>query len=235
MGDVVDDRRDWQGYVELRDRFIDFVGGLDNRSLSTIVPMCPAWSVADVVAHVCGLNADLVGGLRTDLGSDERTGYNVELRRGVSVGEVCREWVGYEDEVRSVLMTLPTMSGRLAADLLVHLHDIQQALGLAIDRQDAALVSTAAVYARRCVDGVGEVLGQSIALEIEGVGTWRPREDLTASGVSLHASAFDFVRSYSGRRSRAQVEALDWQGDPGEILDKAWSPYGGFQPEDVVD
>ncbi|MCP4957886.1 MAG: hypothetical protein GY925_01315, partial [Actinomycetia bacterium] len=49
----------------------------------------------------------------------------------------------------------------------------------------------------------------------------------------LRASAYDFVRSVTGRRSRGQGEALNWTGDPTSVLDQAWSAYGPIRQDDV--
>ena len=45
---------------------------------------------------------------------------------------------------------------------------------------------------------------------------------------SLRASPYDFVRSVSGRRSRRQVEAMQWSEVPGAVIEcfSAYAPLG---------
>jgi hypothetical protein len=50
--------------------------------------------------------------------------------------------------------------------------------------------------------------------------------------ITLRATAYDFLRSVSGRRSRRQVETLDWSADPGPLLD-TFSPYGPLRSADA--
>ena len=117
----------------------------------------------------------------------------------------------------------------------MHLHDVQHALTLPIDHDDEFTAIAAARYAEVFRQRVGEILGVGVTVDLAD-GTHLPADPtLPDSGVTLRATPFDFLRSYTGRRSRRQVEALGWTGDPTRILDEAWSPYGPFQPTDVAD
>jgi len=225
----------WNHYAALRDRFIALVRSLDEAQLGTLVPMCPAWTVTGVAAHVCGLNADLVSGVTGGLGTDERTAHQVAARSDATIDEICDEWLGHEPGMREVCSRTPLWAVRLAADLAVHLHDVQHALGLSIDRHDPFTTSAAGRYAEVFQQRVADILGQGVTVELTD-GIRLPADPtLPDSGVALRAPPFDFLRSYTARRSRRQVEALEWSGDPTRILDEAWSPYGTFQPVDVID
>ena len=225
----------WDRYVAVRDRFVELVRALDEAQLDTTVPMCPDWTVHDVTAHVCGLNADLTSGRRAGLGTDERTAHHVTIRTGATIDEICDEWLGYELAMRAACDETPLWADRLAADLTVHLHDIQHALGRPIDRDDRITAVAAHRYVEVFRQRVGELLGIGVTVELTDGTHWAADPTLPDSGVTLRATPFDFLRSYTGRRSRRQVEALDWRGDPTRILDGAWSPYGTFQPDDVAD
>lgn len=225
----------WEHYAAVRDHFVGVVRSLDAASLDTIVPMCPAWTVRDVAAHVCGLNADLTSGVEGGLGTDERTAHQVATRSAATIDEICDEWLAYEPAMRAVCDETPLWAIRLSADLTVHLHDVQHALGLAVDRDDGFTATAAARYAEVFQQRVGEILSVGVTVEFTD-GTHLPADPaLPDSGVALNATPFDFLRSYTGRRSRRQVEALGWSGDPTRILDAAWSPYGTFQAADVHD
>lgn len=221
--------------MAVRDHFTGLVRSLDVTSLDTTVPMCPAWTVRDVAAHVCGLNADLTSGVEGGLGTDERTAHQVATRSSASIDEICDEWLTHEPAMRTVCDETPLWAMRLSADLTVHLHDVQHALGLPIDRDDEFTAVAAARYADVFQQRVGELLGIGVMVELTD-GTRLPADSaLPDSGVTLRTTPFDFLRSYTGRRSRRQVEALGWTGDPNQILHAAWSPYGTFQPADVID
>jgi hypothetical protein len=225
----------WSHYSALRDHFIGMVRPLDESQLGTIVPMCPAWTVKDVAAHVCGLNDDLTSGITEGLGSDQRTAHHVGLRSTTTISEICDEWLGYDSEMSAICEETPLWATRLAADLTVHLHDVQHALGRPIDRNDGFTADAAHRYAVVFQERVRDILGLGVTVELTD-GMRRVADPaLPPSGVTLRATPFDFLRSFTGRRSRAQVESLDWTGDPTRILDAAWSPYGPFQPDAVVD
>ena len=226
---------EWEHYAAVRDRFVELVRELDDASLATVVPMCPDWTVHDVTAHVCGLNADLTSGRREGLGADERTAQHVALRATATIDEICDEWLGYGPAMRDVCGEIPLWAIRLGADLTVHLHDVQHALGLPIDRDDEFTSVAATRYAEVFRQRVGEILGVGVTVDLADGTRLSADPALPDSGVTLRATPFDFLRSYTGRRSRRQVEALDWTGDPTRILDTAWSPYGTFQAADVVD
>lgn len=225
----------WSHYSALRDHFIVLVRPLDESQLDTLVPMCPAWTVKDVAAHVCGLNNDLTDGITEGLGSAQRTTHHVSLRSGRTIGEVCDEWLGYDSEMSAICERIPLWATRLAADLTVHLHDVQHALGLPIDRDDRFTAVAAHQYAGVFQQRARDILGLGVTVELTDGARREADPTLPPSGVVLRATPFDFLRSFTGRRSRQQVEQLDWTGDPTRILDEAWSPYGSFQPDAVAD
>ena len=56
--------------------------------------------------------------------------------------------------------------------------------------------------------------GLSVSLHLEG--------DIVTRGngerkVALHANYFEWFRASAGRRSRSQIDAMDWRGDLGAI------------------
>ena len=226
---------EWARYEAVRDEVVGLMRSLDDEQLLTVVPMCPSWSVLDVVRHVCGLNADLVAGVPGPLGSDESTARQVAERSTASAGEVCAEWIGLGPAMEAICTAEPLWATRLGADLVVHHHDIRHALGLPIERDDDGTRWAAHRYVDVFQQRTGELLGVGVAVRLTDGFERPPPDSLPDSGIELRATPYDFLRSYTGRRSRDQVERLDWAGDPSEILDEAWSPYGSFPPDDVDD
>lgn len=213
----------WVLYPELRDRVITLARSLRPEELDRTVPLTPGWTIAEVIAHVCGLNADVVAGITEDLGSDERTTAQVSSRAGQTIDEVCDEWLRHDTEMAAATATVPLLEQRLAADLVIHLHDIQHALGLPIIPDDVATSSAAHVYAMRMPDRWRGVTGVSVLVELDD-GFRSGAADAT---VTLRSTPYDFLRSVSGRRSRAQVESLDWSELVPEVLDD-FSPYAAL-------
>jgi len=128
----------WVLYPELREQLITLVLSLDADDRARTVPLTPGWTIEQVVAHLCGLNADVIAGVVEGLGTDERTSAQVSSRAGRSLEEVCEEWRGHDKAMQAVTAEVPLLEQRLAADLVIHLQDVQHALGLAVDETDVA-------------------------------------------------------------------------------------------------
>lgn len=221
----------WVLYPNVRDEVIALVRSLSEDEVAQTVPLTPGWTIQQVVAHVSGLNADVIAGAVEGLGTDERTSGQVSTRSSMSLEEICVEWLGYDDAMRAVTSEVPLMEERLAADLVIHLQDVQHALGLAVDTSNEATTSAAHVYAIRMPDRWTEATGLQVALELSD--GYRAGPDDGSADVTLRCSPYDFVRSVSGRRSRAQVEALDWSGDAAAVIDH-FSPYSELGPDDAA-
>ncbi len=211
----------WILYPELREQLISLVVSLDAADRDRTVPLTPGWTIEQVVAHVCGLNADVIAGAVEGLGTDERTSAQVSTRAGMSLEDVCDEWRGYDAAMQAATAEVPLLEQRLAADLVIHLHDVQHALDLTIDESDAATASAAHVYAVRIPDRWAAGTGLQVSIELSD-GFRSPSEG--EADLVLRATPYDFLRSVSGRRSRTQVGALDWSGDAAAVLDH-FSPY----------
>ena len=173
---------------------------------------------------LCGIVADLLAGRVDGLGTDEWTARQVAGRADVPIGEICDEWLSLADQLRSALTAEPFLGTRLTGDLIVHIHDIEEALGRPSDPNSEATIAGAHRYVPPLQERVHEQLGIGIDIELTDGTSW------PAPGaykrVSLRATPYDFLRSVTGRRSRADVEALGWTGDPTEILDTSFTSYG---------
>jgi len=218
----------WALYPRLREQMIALATSLTDDDLDRIVPSTPDWTVRQVVAHVCGLNGHILTLGWGDLGSDEATAAQVAAHEGQSIGDVCAAWASHDDALRAALAEIPFGQQRLSGDLVIHLHDVLAALGRDIDRTDEATASAARIYASRSVDRWAELTGVSVRVELDDGFVAGDAAD-----VVLRATPFDFLRSVAGRRSRAQVEALDWTGEAAPVVDR-FSPYGDLGPVDAA-
>jgi uncharacterized protein (TIGR03083 family) len=186
-----------------------------------IVPCCPNWTVTQVVAHFTGVCTDILAGQIAEAGQDSWTAAQVDARAGRSLDEVLAEW----DDVAPTVEDL--LKGGLAPDQWIfdsanHEHDVRGAIGRPGARDDAAV----SVGNRFILDALGAGFPASIpSLRIVSdpfdrvVGGGQPEATLTAE-------PFELLRAVSGRRSRAQIEDLDWGGaDP-----TPWLPLFTFGP-----
>ncbi len=233
MTDAVTTTDAWALYSGLRDEVIELARSLSERELGQPVPLTPGWTNAEVVAHVCGLVADVNTGVREGLGTDERTNKQVADRAGHAIGDVCDEWMRNCEALAEVIAAEPVMGLRLSADLVVHLHDMQHGLGVAIDRNSVGSISGGNTDASRTPDRLIEVAGVALTIELTDGQTYKPSVDASsARPLTLRTPSYDFLRSVTGRRSRAEVAGLGWSEDPATLLD-VFSPYGPLRSEDA--
>lgn len=218
-------------YAETRRRLIALVAPLDAAGAATVVPACPLWNVTDTVAHVVGIIDDLRSGRLDGLGSDAWTAAQVERRRGMSLVDCCAEWEALAPTVDALAAQDPWMVTRLVADLVTHEHDIRGALQQPGARDSAAIGLGLVRYAPFFLERVGDAGLAPVAVEA-GERRWGPAPGEAA--ITVTGSPFEVLRALTGRRSRAQVARLRWDGaDPSPYLPLI-SPYG--QPlEDLVE
>ncbi len=221
----------WPIYASSRDRLIELVRALDVADAAQPVPLTPDWSIADVLAHLCGLTADVAGGLRTGLGTPERTRHQVRSRAGRSVAAICDEWTANADAMRTAMEEDPFFGHRLTADLTVHLHDILHALGARstdIDRADPPTRCGAHTYAAVAADLVRDRTGVALRIELDDASAFATSEH---ADITLRTSPFDWLRTVTGRRSHREVLALDWSHHPTPLLGHL-CPYGPLRDDD---
>jgi uncharacterized protein (TIGR03083 family) len=201
-------------YGRGRRRISDLVVGRDG---SAPVPTCPGWSVADVIAHLTGVCADILAGNMAGVASVPWTGAQVTARRDRSLDDLLAEWSVVGPQVESVAEHFPAPSGaQWVADQVTHEHDIRTALDLP-DARDSAGVEIAIAFL------VTGGLHSSVSarglppLEVRaGQRSWqvgvveRPTEVV---GV-VEAPSFEVFRALTGRRSAAQIRGMGWTVDP---------------------
>ena len=215
-------------YATTRDQLLDQVAALDGIEAKP-VPSCPEWSVKDVIAHLSGLVADILAGVRGPLGSDEATTRQVGTRAAMSLSEVCEEWAGNADAVAPLLIDAPMRGLGLTADLAVHVHDLAE-MGDGVTTPPVEATRLGCIrYVPLLQERAAEQMNLSLTATLDGQ-TWSPPAGSTA--LALQGSQVEFLRSVTGRRTRSQVEAaFTWEGDPTALLDQAFMQYGPFRPE----
>lgn len=238
-------------YQEAQQSLATLVRGCDAAALDTVVPACPLWTVADMVSHLTGVAGDVVGGtLPADLNpiegwqtqqgqeaGDAHTDNHVQSRRGRPIDDVLAEWEATTVELLHILrhereapQPLAFLEVVVVSDIAVHLQDVRGALHQPGDRDSAALRLALAAYA----------IGAGMRLSSRGLPALRIRYDDRDRVVGVGEPAatwsgdrFSVFRALAGRRSRAQILAMDWDGDPTPFVPLI--PAYGERPEDLVE
>ena len=203
-------------YRELRVRVTDLVRNTDPDALDATAPATPAWRVRDVVAHLAGVCDDVSNGNMDGVASDAWTDTQVAKRAGLTIDELLDDWEQHSLKVEAVMNDLGPAIGQMLADAATHEQDIRGSLGVPGGRDSDATVIG--------VDWGLTMLGARLAHQ--GRGTLRIEHEGGTTEIgegepvtSLRASRYELGRAMTGRRSRAQLEALEWDGplDPDEI------------------
>lgn len=197
-------------YRGSRERTTELVRAAPPDALARTVPAAPEWSVADTVAHLVAVADDVLAGRLTDLPDDARTAEQVARRRGRPIADVLADW----DELG------PRLEAALAArrvppqpvhDAVVHEADLRAALGAGRPPDEAWRP-----LLRHAERGFGRwSAGGALVLEVDGravtIGSGEPV-------ATAPVDAYELWRALFGRRSRAQVAAWAWTGEPGPLL-----------------
>jgi uncharacterized protein (TIGR03083 family) len=185
------------------------------RSLSpdeaeVIVPGCPEWTIKDVYAHQAGVVADAIAGRLEGVATDPWTARQVEERANRPLNDILDEWEAAAPQFEEFL------SGggppEVIFDQWTHEQDIRATIDLPGNRDDAR--------AEFCIDALSsgwESWKHEPVAIVTDTRTFRLGDG--EPKVTLRTTDFDFIRAAFGRRSRAQVLAMDWDGDPTPFVD----------------
>jgi uncharacterized protein (TIGR03083 family) len=215
-------------YRETRERVTELITSLSGEELERTVPACPEWSVKDLFGHLAAIATDVVGGRWDGVGSSEWTGRQIEERKDRSVEELAREWAESGAQVEAALDGLhPAVGGGVNGDAVTHEQDARGAVRRPGGTDSAGFAIALDSYTRffgKRLKNAGIPAVQVNAGDKRWVaGNGDPQ-------VSVSAEPFEMLRSLTGRRTREQVRALDWSGDPEPYLD-LFSMYGTPESE----
>ena len=205
-------------YRESRERITELVRDASEEQRARSVPGCPKWTVSDTVAHLAANAVDEVAGRLTGIPDDEQTAAQVEQRRGRPLAEILAGWDGAAERLEPTIAAHP-LALAWVNDVLTHEADIRGALG-AGRPPDAAW--TAALELARPF--LGDRLGHLGELTIRA-GEYRFTVGCGEPSTVVEADIYEFWRSLLGRRSRAQMAAWTWSGNPEPYL-KAIPRFG---------
>lgn len=196
-------------YRDTRERLAGLVAELDPAAFNAEVPACPGWAVRDVLAHLTAIPEDAIAGRLTGIPDEEFTADQVARFAGVPVAEMLTRWSAAAPQFEEAIQALRVWPAVI--DVASHEQDIRGAIGLPGARQCAAI--------RHVVPRLVSWLDLPVPVRIltehgeylAGGGDGEPE-------LTLATSEFELFRWRMGRRSRAQIAAMDWSADPSAIL-----------------
>lgn len=197
-------------YQDSRERITALVAPLDDAAQRTPVAACPKWAVRDVVAHLYAVADEWADGRLGGPPTDEHTAAHVAQYADHTLSDLLARW----SDAAARLDALATTDGLEPplGDIACHEHDIRGALGRPGARDSLAVTHTA--------DRLLTMLDSPIPLRVTVEdGEYISGPDHGDVETSLRTTRFDALRWRTGRRSRRQLAAMDWTGDPTPLLD----------------
>ena len=216
-------------YEAVRDELIGALQGVGPDTAARTVPGTPAWTVKDVAAHLCGLNAELLAEVSGGLGSDEATSRQVGDRGAADLGQVLDEWRSLASKIRERLDANQAMATALLADLVIHAYDLAEVLDQPTSEAQRATPASAHRYVPLLQKRIADQASISLTIDLTDGSSWTPPVPEQATTMTLRADPKSFLQGVTGRLRRSDVEAFDWSADPTHILDNAWNQYGTFR------
>jgi len=213
-------------YGNAHDRIVTLVGSLSEDEAATPVPCLPGWSVHDVVAHLAANTTDGLAGRLTGIPDDDFTAQQVRERKSATIADLLAEWDGNLPTMRE-LAQAGLAPPQLAVDAVTHEQDIREALGAPdVDDGDALRFSLDLFGA-----GVAfKMKAADVALHVRATDSDYALDAGTGSdAATLRARELDLFRTFAGRRTRAQVMAMEWNGDAAAFL--PWLNIFGAVPD----
>jgi uncharacterized protein (TIGR03083 family) len=196
-------------YLDTQARLGSLLSGLDEAAFAVPVPACPGWSVHGVLAHLLATSEDALAGRLTGPPDEAWTAGQVARFAGHDAPAMLASWA----------QTAPRFAEAVGAfriwpaviDVTSHEQDIRGALGRPGARDCEAV--------RLCADALLGWLDPPVPVRVAVEdGEYRAGPD-RGNALGLATTRFEALRWRMGRRSRAQLAALDWAGDPAPVLD----------------
>ena len=196
-------------YHDTRERLVVLLSQLNEAALATRVPACPAWLVRDVVAHLCAVNQDVLAGRQTRINTDAETAAQVARFRNHGMARILAAWQDVAPQFEQFVRARKAWTAVI--DIASHEQDIRAAVGRPGARDTEVIWHSSDWLLTRLRPPVALIVAVEDAQYRAGPPDGTP--------LRLATSRFEAFRWRVGRRSRAQLAALDWSGDPSPVLD----------------
>ena len=210
-------------YLDTYARLVAMAAELDATALATPVPTCPGWSVQDVVAHEVAITEDALAGRLTGPPSDKETAAQVARFKGTGISGMLAIWAQTASRFAEAVAALEVWPAVI--DIASHEQDIRGALGRPGARDTQVI--------RLAAKGLIGSLDPPVPIRVLVEDTELRVGPADGPELGLVTRRFEAFRWRMGRRSRAQLAALDWTGDPAPVLDHL--TIFGPSPVDIIE
>jgi uncharacterized protein (TIGR03083 family) len=196
-------------YRGVRERVSSMLSPISAAQWEQTVPHCPEWTVRQTLAHLVGVVDDAVNGNLAGAGTDEWTKVQVDKRADVTGPQLLDDWNTYAPFVEARFTQIGLAGAQGVFDVVTHEHDLRYAFDQPGAR-DADAVWVGISFIRQQIS-----VKASLEMILDGVTVACPDHTPT---LQLRATAFDALRTFSSRRTEAEIRALDWSADPEIVL-----------------
>lgn len=205
-------------YRDLRKRVLALVDTLSSEQWEMVTPHCPEWTVRQTLAHLAGVIDDAINNNMVGVTTPKWTAAHIDKRATMTGPEIALEWATWAPLVEARATERGMALSQLVFDAATHEHDLRHALGVPGARASNAVVVGIGFLSSRLTARPG---GSPIRLIVDDV------EVVPADGShpTLQTSAFDALRSFASRRTKAQIAVLGWSAEPGDVMDLV-IPFG---------
>jgi hypothetical protein len=142
--------------------------------------------------------------------------FQVEHRRATPLDEVLGEWERRAPGLEAMISERGPAMGFLVADVATHEQDVRGAVGVPGARDSAGMDASLQTFIAALDHKLREAGLPALQL-VAANEEWTVGDGEV--GATVTADRFELTRALVGRRSRAQVEAFAWTGDPAPYLD----------------
>ena len=172
-------------YTELRARVTELMQSLSLAQAQAVVPHCPQWTVKDCLAHMVGVPEDVINGQMDGVATEAWTDRQVQRHTNDSVDDLLAVWETNAPVFAKILPNIPQpVLSQFMFDQTTHEHDIRTAIGQPGARDTLAVAVAEGFIRNSLAQHSNPAIAQMAAHKLTG---------------------FEFLRSLSGRRSRAQI------------------------------
>lgn len=178
------------------------------------VPSCPQWTIRDLVEHL----AVICGSVLTRL-----TGAPAQETGATDLAGLLAHWAVTGERMAAALAATGGGNGIVVMDAFVHELDVRAAIGVPPPADHPALPVAMDVLIRGFGDSVRAHHLPALRVATDGA-AWQAGDGEPAA--VLTGSPWHLVRSFAGRRTEAQIAALDWSQPATPWLPAfSWGPF----------
>ena len=174
-----------EAYAALRARVTELMQSLSLEQSKTVVPHCPQWTVKDCLAHMVGVPEDVINGQMDGVATDAWTDRQVQRHTNDSVDDLLAVWETNAPVFAKILPNIPQpVLSQFMFDQTTHEHDIRTAIAQPGARDTLAVAVAEGFIRNSLAQHSNPAIAQMATHKLTG---------------------FEFLRTLSGRRSRAQI------------------------------